>query len=105
MLEIEKPMTIEALIAKPSLVGIYLKTYSVFFIFYFLKKEIGGMLAFPSKIFNLNVFFGGVDCRTMIGWNLSKYFLSVIFLYAFVFEKNWGECWHFLPNFLILIFF
>jgi hypothetical protein len=45
-----------------------------------MKKKSGGMLSFLSKNFNL-IFFGGIDCKIVIGWNLFKYFSCNYFIF------------------------
>ncbi len=61
-------------------------------------------MAFPSKNFYLNLFFWGIDCRTMIGWIFFIIFKKILFLFFFE-QINWVECWHFLAKFSALIFF
>jgi hypothetical protein len=46
------------------------------------------MLAFFPNFFDLIFFFGGIDCRTMIGWNLFKDLFCILFYFE---KRNWGN--------------
>ncbi len=59
------------------------------------------MLAFFPIFFTLKYYFWGIDCRTMIGWNL---FQDIFCIFIFL-KKEIGGTWHFLPNSSTLIFF
>ncbi len=62
---------LEALTARPWLVGIYLIFFPVIILsaikHFILEKKLKGNLAFISKIFDLKIIFGGIDCRIVIG--------------------------------------
>jgi hypothetical protein len=53
------------------LVGIYLIFFPVIILsaikHFILEKKLKGNLAFISKIFDLKIIFGGIDCRIVIG--------------------------------------
>ncbi len=59
-----------------------------------------------KKFFFFQICFWGIDCRTVIGWNLFKY-LSWNYLHAINFfeKRDWGRMLAFFPNFFDLIFF